>query len=160
MERRCHVKARQARQQVQGDAPLDPLRLGARCECSFLRPIRRPQDLVERRLFEPGRKRRFCAFEGLCRQSFRLLLRAHSERPHCRTAKKGDELAPSHSITSSASCWSCKGTSRPIALAVLRLITSSYLVGACTGRLAGFSPLRMSSTYAAERRTISAVSGP
>jgi hypothetical protein len=26
------------------------------------------------------------------------------------------------------------------------LITSSYLVGACTGRSAGFSPLRMRST--------------
>jgi hypothetical protein len=31
-------------------------------------------------------------------------------------------------------------------LAVLRLITNSYLVGACTGRSAGFSPLRMRST--------------
>jgi hypothetical protein len=28
-------------------------------------------------------------------------------------------------------------------LAVLKLTTSSNLVGACTGRLAGFSPLRM-----------------
>jgi hypothetical protein len=28
----------------------------------------------------------------------------------------------------------------------LELITSSYLVGACTGRSAGFSPLRMRST--------------
>ena len=35
------------------------------------------------------------------------------------------------------------GTSRPITLAVLRLITVSYLVGACTGRSPGFSPLRM-----------------
>ena len=35
---------------------------------------------------------------------------------------------------------------RPSAFAVLRLITSSYLVGACTGRSAGFSPLRMRST--------------
>ena len=32
------------------------------------------------------------------------------------------------------------GMSRPSALAVLRLITSSYLVGACTGKSAGFSP--------------------
>ena len=38
---------------------------------------------------------------------------------------------------------------RPIALAVLRLIINSYLVGACTGRLAGFSPLRIRSTYPA-----------
>ena len=33
-----------------------------------------------------------------------------------------------------------------LAFAVLRLITSSYFVGACTGRSAGFSPLRMRST--------------
>ena len=44
------------------------------------------------------------------------------------------------------------GTSRPSALAVLRLITGSNFVGACTGRSAGLSPLRMRSTYAAERR--------
>ena len=38
------------------------------------------------------------------------------------------------------------GRSRPSAFAVLRLITSSYLTGSCTGRSAGFSPLRMRST--------------
>ena len=32
------------------------------------------------------------------------------------------------------------GMVRPCAFAVLRLITSSYLVGACTGRSPGFSP--------------------
>ena len=47
-----------------------------------------------------------------------------------------------HSITSSARASSVGGTSRPSAFAVLRLIASSYLVGACTGRSAGFSPLR------------------
>ena len=47
-----------------------------------------------------------------------------------RAAKQRDELAPSHSITSSARASSVGGTSRPSALAVLRLITSSYLVGA------------------------------
>ena len=50
-----------------------------------------------------------------------------------------------HSITSSASCWRCKGTSRPSALAVLRLITSSNLTGAWTGSSLGFAPLRMRS---------------
>jgi hypothetical protein len=44
-------------------------------------------------------------------------------------------------MTSSARCCRNKGTSRPSALAVLRLITSSYLVGACTGSSLGFSPL-------------------
>ena len=35
------------------------------------------------------------------------------------------------------------GTSRPSALAVLRLMTNSNLVACMTGRSAGFSPLRM-----------------
>ena len=35
---------------------------------------------------------------------------------------------------------------RPRAFAVLRSMTRSNLVGACTGRSAGFSPLRMRST--------------
>src|SRR5262249_21199909 len=65
-----------------------------------------------------------------------------------------------HSITSSARASNVTGTSRPSALAVLRLITSSYLVGACTGRSAGFSPLSMRSTYLAERRYRSINLGP
>jgi hypothetical protein len=48
-----------------------------------------------------------------------------------------------HSITSSASASSFAGISRPSAFAVLKLITSSNLVGCTTGRSAGFSPLRM-----------------
>jgi len=48
-----------------------------------------------------------------------------------------------YSITSSASCRSRTGTSKPSALAVLRLITNSNLVGSITGRSAGFAPLRM-----------------
>ena len=56
------------------------------------------------------------------------------------------ELATPHSITSSASATRFPGTSRPSALAVLRLMTSSNLVGCITGRSAGFSPLRMRPT--------------
>ena len=75
------------------------------------------------------------------------LLRARRERPRRRrAAEQRDELAPLHSITSSARASSVGGTSRPSALAVLRLMTSSNLVGCCTGRSAGFSPLRMRST--------------
>jgi hypothetical protein len=79
------------------------------------------------------------------------LLRPHRERRKHRrgrrAAEQRDEVAPcAHSITSSARVSTVAGTSRPSALAVLRLITSSYLVGACTGRSAGFSPLRMRST--------------
>src|SRR5262249_27225939 len=63
--------------------------------------------------------------------------------PIDRAAEQRDELAPSHSITSSASCCNCRGTLRPRAFAVLRLITSSNLVGCSTGRSAGLSPLRI-----------------
>jgi hypothetical protein len=51
-----------------------------------------------------------------------------------------------YSINSSARASSAGGTARSSAFAVLRLMASSYLVGVCTGRSAGFSPLRMRST--------------
>src|SRR5262249_29679370 len=72
--------------------------------------------------------------------------RPRRQRPRCRAAESRYECAPPHSITSSARASSVGGISRSSVLAVLRLITSSYLVGACTGRSAGFSPLRMRST--------------
>src|SRR5262245_62332174 len=65
------------------------------------------------------------------------LLRPRLRRPRRRAAEKRDELAAPHSITSSARASNVAGTSRPSALAVLRLMTSSYFVGACTGRSAG-----------------------
>src|SRR5262249_53506251 len=75
------------------------------------------------------------------------LLRTRRQRPRCRRApEQRDELAAPHSITSSARASTVVGTSRPSVLAVFRLIVSTYLVGACTGRSAGFSPLRMRST--------------
>src|SRR5262249_7875924 len=78
----------------------------------------------------------------------RWLLRARRERPGgCRAADKRDELAAgAHSITPAALASQASGAVRPSAFVVLRLITSSYFVGACTGRSAGFSPLRMRST--------------
>jgi hypothetical protein len=51
-----------------------------------------------------------------------------------------------YSMTSSAVARRIGGTLRPSALAVLRLIASSYLLGVCTGRSAALSPLRMRST--------------
>src|SRR5262249_4204514 len=68
------------------------------------------------------------------------------ERPCRRAAEQRDELAPLHSITSSARASSDGGTSRPSVLAVCRLMTSSNLVGSWTGIWAGFSPLRMRPT--------------
>jgi hypothetical protein len=49
-----------------------------------------------------------------------------------------------YSITSSARASTDAGRSRPSALAVFRLTTSSYLVGVCTGRSAGFAPALIS----------------
>jgi hypothetical protein len=48
-----------------------------------------------------------------------------------------------YSITSSVSASSLGGMSRPSTLAVLRLITSSNLVGCVTGKSAGLTPLRI-----------------
>src|SRR5262249_15228110 len=91
----------------------------------------------------------------------RRLLRAYRERPRRRCAsKQRDELPPFHSITSSARASIEGGSSRPSAFAVLRLITSSYFVGVCTGSSAGFSPLRMRSTYEAAWRYCSLISAP
>src|SRR5262252_8791584 len=78
------------------------------------------------------------------------LLRARREwTRHRRAAEQRDEFAPfhlrGHSMTSSARASRLSGTVRPSAFAVLRLTTSSYLVGACTGRSPGFSPLKMRS---------------
>jgi len=52
----------------------------------------------------------------------------------------------SYSITSVACATSVVGTVMPSALAVLRFITSSNLVGCCTGRSAGFAPSRILAT--------------
>jgi hypothetical protein len=48
-------------------------------------------------------------------------------------------------IRSLSSARACNegGTSMPTIFAVLRLMTNSYLVGAWTGKSAGFSPLRV-----------------
>src|SRR5215813_2817215 len=80
------------------------------------------------------------------------LLRPRRERPRSRAAEQRDELAPLHSMTWVARASTDGGTSRPSALAVLRLIASSYFVGACSGRSAGFWPLRIRSPQPAARR--------
>src|SRR5712691_5408914 len=76
----------------------------------------------------------------------RRLLRSRRKRPRRRAADKRDELAPPHSITSSASASSVGGISTPNAFAVARLMTSSNLVPSSTGRSPGFSPLRIRPT--------------
>jgi len=52
-------------------------------------------------------------------------------------------IAPLHSITSSARPSRVSGKVRPNVLAVVMLIISSTFTVCCTGRSAGFSPLRI-----------------
>src|SRR5262249_44245428 len=80
------------------------------------------------------------------------LLRVYSKWPRCHATKEGDELAPPHSITSSARARTVDGTVRPIARAVARLITSSNLFGCSTGISPGFVPRRILSTMSAACR--------
>jgi hypothetical protein len=67
---------------------------------------------------------------------------------------------PAYSITSSARASSVGGTSRPSAFAVVKLMTSSNLVGCSTGMSAGFAPRRTLSTISAARRNKSRKFGP
>src|ERR1700730_5633091 len=86
---------------------------------------------------------------------------APSEDPHVaeRHRQAGGVLGV-HSITSSARARSDGGTSRPSALAVLRLITKSNFVGCSTGMSPGAAPLKTFTIKAAERLLISAIFGP
>jgi hypothetical protein len=69
------------------------------------------------------------------------LLRPRQQRPRgWSAAQQRDELAPFHSITSSARASSVGGTSMPSAFAAFMLMISSNLVGCSTGRSAGFAP--------------------
>src|SRR5262249_48239558 len=74
------------------------------------------------------------------------LLRARRERPRGSCANKRHELAAFHSITSSASASSFSGIVTPSALAIVRLMTKSNLVGCSIGRSDGFAPRMILST--------------
>src|SRR5262245_47918224 len=90
-----------------------------------------------------------------------LGLRTRRHRPrNRRAAEQRDERAALHSITSSARASRGGGTVSPSALAALRLIANSKLVGACTGRSAGRVPLRIRSMYSAARGNVSPKSTP
>jgi hypothetical protein len=75
------------------------------------------------------------------------LLPACCKRPYdCSAAEKRNELAPLHSITSSARASRVGGMVRRSALAVSRLTMKSNLVGCSTGMSAGLVPRRILST--------------
>src|SRR6516165_9376670 len=82
-----------------------------------------------------------------CDYGWHRLLRSRRKRPSsCRAAEQRYELAPPHSINSSASDRNDAGMVRPSALAVVRLITNSNFVSRSTGRSLGLAPLRMRPT--------------
>src|SRR6516165_8966584 len=82
------------------------------CDGSVLDPAKLAQSLHKGG--DPSALCRRCgaAHEPDSRELYRLL-RARRERPRRRAAEQGDELAPFHSITSSARASSVGGTSRP-----------------------------------------------
>jgi hypothetical protein len=82
-----------------------------------------------------------------------LRIWANSGLMHCSKERR-------YSIISSAAVNNLSGMVSPSALAVLRLMISSYFVGTCTGRSAGFSPLRTRSIYPAARRNCSLRTSP
>src|SRR5262245_38530579 len=67
------------------------------------------------------------------------LLCARRERRRGRAADERYDLAPPHSITSSARASSCGGTTRPSILAVWAFMTDTCT----TGKSVGLAPLRM-----------------
>ena len=78
----------------------------------------------------------------------RALLRSSRKRPRSeRSCRHAQEIPPSHSITSSARARSVGGIVRLRAFAVCRLISSSNLVGCCTGRSAAEAPPKILWTY-------------
>ena len=64
----------------------------------------------------------------------------------CQEPTHAPQQNRAYSITSSAIESMSGDTSRPIARAVLRLMTNSYLVGSSTGRSPGLAPRKMRST--------------
>jgi hypothetical protein len=81
----------------------------------------------------------------------RAYVRLRSESGRIASHQRNDAMGLTghcrvYSITSSAIESRPGGMATPRALAVVRLMTNSNLVGWSTGRLAGFSPLRMRPT--------------
>jgi len=88
-------------------------------------------------------------------------LRLGGERRGEEGHEGGQEGTPLHySITWSARCSSDWEIVRPSAFAVLRLITSSNLVGCSIGRSPGLAPFRILSTKVAVRRNLSRTLAP
>src|SRR5262249_1252036 len=98
------------------------------CDRAAVDPTKFMQALCECRDTLAGKRWVPCAYESNARHLFRVLRADGRRQPTGSTAKKCNELAPLHSITSSAVASSVGGTVRLSVFAVLRLITRSNLV--------------------------------
>ena len=105
------------------------------------------QSLAERRRMRGKALGRAGGQETDCRKVRRL--QAAGDRAQRAGADQRQDVAALHSITSSARSRKAIGIARPIAFAVLRLITNSNFVGSSTGRSAGLAPFRILPTVAA-----------
>ena len=109
-------------------------------------PIRRMADSGNRPL---GFHVRFGSKADMCAAKCRVRFTPESGHVRCNSACPlcaNSRHTPSHSITSSARASSAGEIVRPSALAALRLMARSNLVGWTTGRSAGLAPLRMRPT--------------
>ena len=102
---------------------------------------------------------------GIVRGKARGEVRRRRVRTYTQSAMSAlppieDNLLHAYSMTSSARASSVGGTSRPSALAVVRLMTRSNLVGCSTGMSAGFAPRKILSTKSAARRNRCGKFGP
>src|SRR6516162_1357513 len=89
------------------------------------------------------------------------LLRTRPTGPRNRhAAEQGDELAPLHSITSSARSRIDVGNVTPIARAVLRLTANSNWTACSTGKSAGLAPRRILAVSDPARRANGTKSTP
>jgi len=104
-------------------------------------PFQRPSSLNTSGLMVDGRSSTRCCHSRRWKADFRRI-RGQAPMPRDRTSGTPDR----YSITLSARTRIAGGIVMPIAFAVLRLITSSNLVGCWTGRSAGLAPLKILST--------------
>src|SRR6266478_4730811 len=106
------------------------------------RPCENSEIVLKRRIWSEF----FRSAEPVMAENAENRLKFINCRPGVRVfTRSGPEAAIrlSYSITSSARARIDGGTVRPSALAVLRLTTSSNVVGCCTGKSAGLAPLRI-----------------
>ena len=102
-------------------------------------------------VFRPASIHEYCLMAGKSSPgNFGLLQQYLPTANSCTAPKQHD-----HSMTSSTSARKLGGKAKFIAFAVLRLISSSNLVGRSTGISAGFAPWKILSIIPAARRNCS-----